>query len=131
MAQVQQLGALSLDRPQAPQPIRIKREDRAAYGVGGKGFFDQYSTFWYPGQALYFDDEPNLDFIPLNKLAYDRMQEFMDKLDALGLKKAKKDGKEYVPLPRQAWVDGAVNDELPTPQFVMAAKKDGSNEKIR
>lgn len=131
MAQVmQQLGALSLYPPKSQTPLRVK-EDRPAYGVAGKGFFDDKDKMWYPGQALYFEGEPNTDLIPLNKIAYEKMQAFLDKLDALGLKKAKRDGKEYIPQPRQEWHEDGVQDDLPTPDYVMGMKKDGHNEQIR
>lgn len=130
MGEMQQLGALSLNPPKEHRPLRVK-QDKAAWGVAGKGFYDDKDKLWYPGQALYFDGEPNLDLIPLNKVAYDKQQEFLDKLDSLGLKRAKKDGKEYTPLTRQQWSEDGIIDDLPTPEFVMGSRKDGINEAIR
>lgn len=125
-----QLGALSLS-PRMPQtPLRVKA-DKPAYGVGGKGFFDDKDKFWNVGQALYFDGEPNLDLTPLNKLAFDKMTEFLDKLDALGERAAKKNGKAYTPIARMQWTDEGVLDEAPQPEQVMGVRREGHNEAIR
>lgn len=130
MGQPHQLGALSLTPPKPYVQLRVK-EDKPAYGVTGKGFYDEYCKFWNPGQALYFDGEPNLDLIPLNKLAYDKMVEFWDKLDALGERKAKKEGKAHNPVIRMAWTEEGTVDELPMPEQVMGAKIEGHNDQIR
>lgn len=131
MGQPHQLGALSLSPPKPYTQPRVKA-DKAAYAVSGRGFYDDKDKFWNPGQALYFEGEPNLDLIPLNKLAYDKMSEFMDKLDALGERKAKKDSKTYNPIARQAWSeDGGYMEELPQPEQVMGVRKEGHNEAIR
>lgn len=128
--QPHQLGALSLSPPKVHAPLRVKA-DKPAYGVGGKGFYDDKDKFWNVGQALYFDGEPNLDLTPLNKVAYDKMMEFMDKLDALGERAAKKNGKTYIPLARQEWTEEGVLDDAPQPDQVMGARKEGHNEQIR
>ena len=124
------LGALSLTPPVQKALPRVK-QDRPAYGVAGKGFFDDKDKFWQPGQALYFDGVPNQDLVPLNKLAHDRMQAFLDYIDELGEKKAKKDGRAYVRKPREEWREDGTYDELPQPEYVMGMRKDGSNEAIR
>ena len=125
-----QLGPLSINPPKSVAPLRIKHQDKAAYGVGGKGFFDN-KRFWYPGEALYFDGEPNLNFTPLNKLAYERMQAFLDKLDAAGMKRAKKDNKDYTPMAREPWDDEAEHNEIPMPEFLMGVPIKEDNEAIR
>jgi len=124
------LGALSLSPPKAYTPLRAK-QDKPAYGVGGKGFFDDKSKFWYPGQALYWEKEPNLDLTPINKLAYEKMQAYLDKLDDLGEKAAKKQGRTYVKLAREEWNENGEQVELPAPEFVMGARQDGVNEAVR
>lgn len=129
MGQPHQLGALSLNPPKPYIMPRVK-QDKPAYGVTGKGFYDEFCKFWNPGQALYFDGEPNLDLIPLNKVAYEKMTEFLDKLDALGERKAKKDGKLYNPIVRQAWTEEGV-EEVSQPDQVMGAKIEGHNDQIR
>lgn len=126
-----QLGALSIDRRPDLSPIKIKRQDKAAYGVGGKGFYDDKCKFHRVGSALYFDGEPNLDLTPLNKFAWEKMQAFIDKLNACGLKRAKKEGKEYVPLEQASWDDSADHDQIPTPQYLMGVPMKEQNEIIR
>lgn len=131
MAQVmQQLGALSLNPPSEKRLPKLK-EDRPAYLVAGKGFFNQLDKYLYPGQATYFDGEPNTDLIPLNKKAYDNMQAFLDKLDALGMKAAKAKGNTYIPLPRQEWREDGVYDDVPMPESVLGVKKNGPDDTIR
>lgn len=125
-----QLGALSLTPPKAYQPLRVK-QDKPAYGVSGKGFYDDKNKFWNAGQALYFEGEPNFDLIPLNKLAFDKMTDFYDKLDALGERRAKKDGKSYTPIIRQTWTEEGVLDDAPQPEQVMGVRIEGHNEAIR
>lgn len=131
MAQPHQLGALSLTPPKPYTPPRVK-QDKPAYRIIGKGFYDDKDKLWQQGEALYFDGEPNLDLMPLNKLAHDKTNEFLDKLDALGERKAKKEGKAYTPFVRHEWVDGeGIVDDLPMPEQVMGVKKEGYNEAIR
>jgi hypothetical protein len=130
MVQPIQLAALSIAPRMEPRPIKV-RDDRPAYGVGGKGFFDQYCKFWNTGEALYFDGEPNIDFVPLNKAAYDKMTEFLDKLDALGLKRAKRDGKEYIPIMREKWSESGEGNSVPQPDSILGAEIKGSNDAVR
>jgi len=129
MAQVmQQLGSLSLTQPTEKRMPKLNA-DRPAYGISGKGFFNDQDKFLCPGQATYFDGEPNLDLIPLNKKAYDRMQEFLDKLDNLAAQAAKKAGKSFVPAARQVWVEDGMS-EMPTPSSVFGVRKTGSDDTI-
>lgn len=130
MGQMVQLGALSLEPRKYNAPLKVK-QDKPAYGVAGKGFFDDKDILWNPGQALYFEGEPNLDLFPLNKLAWEKMQEFLNKLDSCGLKKAKKEGKEYVPYPRTEWSDDGEVFDMPMPERVMGVERIGKNEAIR
>lgn len=127
---MQQLGALSLT-PQKEFKMPKIKQDRAAYMVGGRGFFNAKDQFLYPGQMTYLDDEPNIDLIPLNKIGYDRQQAFFDKLDRFAEEKAKREKRSFVPQPRQEWSEEGVVEELPTPDFVMAARKDGADDTIR
>ena len=123
------LGALSLaPRPEYKKP-KVK-QDKPAYGVVNNGFYDQNDKFWHPGQMLYFEGEPSTNLYPLNKIAFDRMQAFLDKIDVFGIKKAKKDGKEYVPEPRQEWRDEE-DVELPQIEHVMGVPKKEHNDEIR
>lgn len=109
---------------------RVK-QDRPAYGVINNGFFDDKDKFWNPGEALYFDGEPSLNMVPLNKMAYDKIQVMLDVLDMYGEEKAKKDKKAWTPQPRQEWSEDDLSEDFPSPSAVMGAKKDGENTAIR
>ena len=123
------LGALSLTpRPEYKKP-KLK-QDKPAWGVINNGFFDENDKFWHPGQMLYFMGEPNQNLYPLNKLAYDKMESFLDKLDVLGEEVAKKNKKTYVRQPRQEWNDNE-DVELPQIEHVMGVPKKDKNDEIR
>jgi len=123
------LGALTLaPRPEYRKP-KVKNE-HPAYGVINNGFFDQNDKFWHPGQMLYFDGEPSQNLFPLNKLAYDKMQTFLDKLDVMGEEVAKKNKKTYVRQPRQEWSEDEEMD-LPQIEHVMGVPRKESNAEIR
>lgn len=109
---------------------RVK-QDRPAYGVVAPGFFDDKDKFWNPGEALYFDGEPSLSMVPLNKMAYERIQIMLDALDMYGEQKAKQDKKAFKPQPRQLWTEDDLNEDFPMPSAVMGAKKEGENQAIR
>lgn len=130
MAKMVQLGALSTERHMPYQRPRVK-QDKPAYGVIGTGFFDNNDKFWNPGEALYFNGEPNDNLIPLNKVAYDRIQLFKDKLDKMAEDKCKKDKVAFVPQARQEWSETDVEDDFPTPEYVMGMQKKESNDAIR
>lgn len=126
------LGALSINPRQPYQRPKVK-QDRPAYGVINNGFFDHKDKFRYPGSMLYFDGEPNQNLYPLNKLAYDKMQAYLDKLDALGEEVAKnsKPKKAYVRQARQEWKEED-DSELPMPENVMGVSKfDDGKDVIR
>lgn len=126
---MRQLGALSLEQNHA-RPLPKLKADRAAYMVGGKGFFNDKDKYLYPGQATYWDGEPNRDLIPLNKKAYDNMQTFLDKLDVLNAKAAKANGKVYVPIAREQWDEDGLVADIPTPDSVMGVQKSGPDDTI-
>lgn len=109
---------------------RVK-QDRPAYGVINDGFYDDKDKFWNPGEALYFDGEPSLNMVPLNKMGYDKIQQMLDMLDAFGEEKAKKEKRAFSPQARQAWSEDDMNEDFPTPDSVMGMKKDGQNDAIR
>src|SRR6185312_6025362 len=82
---------------------RVK-QDRPAYGISDpKGFFDNKDKFWNMGEALYFEDEPSLVMVPLNKLAHEKLQALYDRLNDLGNKKAQKDKTAYTPTVLRPW----------------------------
>lgn len=125
------LGALSLT-PRVPYQKPKVKQDRAAWGVINNGFFDQYDKFRNPGEMFYFDGEPSLNLYPLNKMAYDKMQLFLDKLDQLGEEVARnaKPKRAYIRQPRQAWTEEEDN-EMPQIEHVMGVPKTGKNDDIR
>jgi len=126
-----QLGALSLEPTRAYTPPRVKRQDKAAWMVGGKGFFDQNAKLWRPGECLYFDGVPNADLIPLNKIAYERQQLWMDVMDELDEKVAKAAKKQFVPRARTPWTDDGETVDVPMPDSIFAPAAKESNEAIR
>ena len=131
MPQPIQLGALSTEKTTQYAPIRIRHQDKAAYGVGGQGFFDNKCKFWQVGSALYFDGVPNKDLQPLNKLAHERKQAWQSEIDDLGEKMAKKSGKLYVRTEPVEWVEGDDHDKIDMPENIYGAPIVGSNEAIR
>ena len=101
----------SLDKHEPRAKPRIK-QDRPAYEVINDGFFDTKDKFKFPGALIYFDGEPNQNLFPLNKLANDKMNEFIEKLNNLGMASAKANKKGYTPLPIKEWVE---TDEIEVP----------------
>lgn len=129
MAGPVQLGHLSINPPKPYVKPRVK-EDRCAYVVSGKGFYDGHEL-WQVGQALYFDDEPNIDLVPLNKIAYDRMQEFLDKIELLEERKCKKEGKSFVKKDRAPWIEDGDEVDIKLPESLMGVRTERRNEAIR
>jgi hypothetical protein len=101
----------SLDKHEARQKPRIK-QDRAAYEVINDGFYDPKDKFKFPGALIYFDGEPNQNLFPLNKMANDKMNMFIHKLNQLGEDFAKKNKKGFTPQPIKEWVE---TDEIEVP----------------
>ncbi len=62
------------------------------FGVDENGFDRLYPE----GAVIAYLDEPNLDMKPLNAMAWEATREYLDKIDALGMKKAEKDGVAFV-----------------------------------
>lgn len=91
---------------------RVK-QDRPAYGVTDpKGFFDNKDKFWNMGEALYYEEEPSLVMVPLNKLAHDRLAALYEKLNAFGNEKARKDKTAYTPMVLKEWTEDDENRDL-------------------
>lgn len=63
------------------------------FGVDSQGLDHLYLA----GEVILYWEEPNLQMKPLNKLAWEEMDIFLDKLDKLGMQKAKEDKRGYVP----------------------------------
>lgn len=131
MAEMMQLGPLSINPPRQYSPPRVKRQDKAAWMVAGKGFFDQNAKFWRPGECLYYSGVPNADLIPLNKLAYDNLQLWLDLMDELDEKACKANKKQFVPRPRQEWKEEGEIVDVPMPDSIFAPAAKEVNEAIR
>lgn len=58
------------------------------FGVDENGFDRLYEA----GAVIAYEEEPNIEMKPLNELAWKAMRKYLDKLDAMGQKKAEKDG---------------------------------------
>ncbi len=120
----------TLDRKKDYVRPRVK-QDKPAYGVINNGFYDNNDKFWNPGEALYYDEEPSLNMVPLNKMAHERIQGLYDKLNAFGIEKSKKDKTSYTPLSLTPWSEDDLNEDFPTPESVMGVKKTAENQAIR
>lgn len=130
MVEMLQLGALSLTPNKTEStPPKVKK-NIPAYRIAGKGFFDDKDKLWHPGQALYWEGEPNEDMIPLNKLAYDKLQVLFDKLDEAEEKICRQTKKQFVKHPRAPWSEDDVSSEIPLPSSVLGVKKTGGNTAI-
>lgn len=80
---------------------------RAAYRVlAVSGFFGPDDHLYELDSELYFDGEPNEELEPLNEVARERLNTYLEKLDALGREAAAKVGKSYAGRPRT--FDGAL-----------------------
>jgi hypothetical protein len=87
---------LFTQRPQNMMPSVIP-DDVPVYRIKeGKFFADD--TLFEEGAIIAYEKEPNVEMEPLNKLAIQKMSEYLQRLDALGKAKAEKDGKSYVSL---------------------------------
>lgn len=71
--------------------------DVPVYKVGaGKFYVDD--ELLNEGTLITWEEEPNPDLIPMNKLAVEKMREYLQQLDVWGHEKAVADKKKYVPL---------------------------------
>ena len=118
----------SIDRhPEYVKP-RIKN-DRPAYVVIQEGFYDHKDKYRPVGSHFYFDFEPNLNLMPLNKLANDKMNLFIEKLNKLGEEVARKNKKGFTPQPIKEWIE---SDEVEMPMvehvFGMPKPDDGKDD---
>ena len=73
-------------------------DHRPFYKVLAGKFFGPDDTLYQEGDIVGWDDEPNLEMKPLNKLAREKMEVFLKKLDKFGREVAEKAGKSYTSL---------------------------------
>ena len=90
----------------------IIRNDRPCYRVLAlHGFFGPDDTLHLTDEngdpaIIYYDGEPNEELEPLNSLATEKMNTYLEKLDTLGKAVAEKLGRPFVGRPRG--IDGAI-----------------------
>lgn len=81
---------------QSYMPVAIP-QDVPAYKIkSGKFYVDD--ELLPEGTFITFEGEPNVEMEPMNTLAFDKMREYLAKLDVMGRKKADRDEKAYVSL---------------------------------
>lgn len=87
--------------------------DRAAYRVlDPSGFFSDDDTLYQFDEngepvVIYFDGVPNEQLEPVNELARERLNSYLEKLDELARAAAEKLGRPFVGRPRN--IDGALD----------------------
>ena len=102
----------------------VIREHRPAYRILATAGFNGPDDHLYPeGQIIYYDEEPNLEFEPMNTKAHEAMSAYIDKLDALGRAAAEKAGRSYTGLPRT--LDDAVQIASQDARRVQLVQGDG------
>lgn len=102
----------------------IIREDRAAFRVlSVAGFYGPDDHLYPEGSVIYYDEEPNLEFEPMNGRAHAALNAYIDKLDGLGRAAAEKAGRAYTGLPRT--LDDAVRIASQDARRVQLVEGDG------
>lgn len=80
---------------------------RAAYRVlDPSGFYSDNDTLYAEGDEIYFEGEPNDQLEPLNEVAKNRLNTYLEKLDTQARESAIKLGRPYTGRARN--LDGAV-----------------------
>jgi len=92
--------------PPKPQVDPVISQDRAAYRILKECFLDD--IMFFPGQLVYWDEEPNKEMQPMNGMAKKASNAFFDKCEREGQKKAAKNSMRYVPLRRPVEEDRAL-----------------------
>lgn len=80
--------------------------NRPAYRVQAIHGFYADDHLYEEGDTLYFDGEPNEELEPLNEVAYQKLQTYLEKLDTFGRLAAEKFGRPWVGRARS--LDGAI-----------------------
>lgn len=89
------------------ESIQYIRDDRPAYRVlDERGFFGDDDSLHLLDSEIYWDGEPNEQLEPLNQMAHDNMETYLNKLDRLGREVQDKTGKAFAGRPRD--VDGGI-----------------------
>lgn len=102
---------------------------RPAYRVlAAHGFYGPDDHLYEEGQEIYYDDEPNEEFEPLNELARLKLTAYLERLDGLARDAATKSGKAFVGRART--LDGAIQiatEEARDKMAIMTSKKEVQN----
>lgn len=99
-------------------------EDRPAYRVlATAGFNGPDDHLYSEGAVIYYDDEPNLEFEPMNGKARAAINAYIDKLDQAGRVAAEKAGRTYTGIPRT--LDDAVRIASQDARRVQLVQGDG------
>lgn len=86
------MQGLSPTPPQPQQRVDIDPDVPAYRVIEKRGFFDDTDRLWEKGSMIYWEGEPNLGFEPLNEIAYEKMREWLVKIDAEAEKVSKQKG---------------------------------------
>lgn len=82
-------------------------QDRPVYRIlNVAGFFGPDSHLYKEGEVIAFQDEPNEDMEPMNQMAKDAIEKYLNKLDELARSVAKKNGRQFAGRPRS--LDGVI-----------------------
>lgn len=92
------LQGLSPAPPRQQMDIYIDPDMPAYKVIEKRGFFDDNDHLWSQGSMIYWEDEPNMGFEPLNDLAEEMMRDYLTKLDGKAQEVAKAKGMGHASL---------------------------------
>lgn len=99
-------------------------QDRPVYRIlNVAGFYGPDSHLYKEGEIIAFRDEPNEDMEPMNQLAKEAMEKYLNKLDELARAVAKKNGRQFAGRPRT--LDGVIAVASEDMRRVSLVKGDG------
>lgn len=82
-------------------------QDRPVYRVlNPAGFFGPDDHLYPEGAVIVFLDEPNEEFEPMNQMAKDEVDKYLNKLDDFAKEVATKNGRQFASRPRT--LDGVI-----------------------
>lgn len=99
-------------------------QDRPVYRIlNVAGFFGPDDHLYPEGAVIAFQDEPNEDMEPLNQLAKEALENYLNKLDDFARAVAKKNGRQFSGRPRT--LDGIIAVASEDARRVSLVKGDG------
>lgn len=87
------------------------------------GFYGSDDRLYLAGEIITLEDEPNEDMEPMNALARERLQAYLDKLDGFAKLAAEKHGRAFVGRART--LDAAITMATQDARRVQLVKGDG------